>query len=178
MKFFINQTQFFQKLDKNKYSDFENNLSGLINIFIILKNYWIDIYETEILEKSLKLNAFKKNIGWKYSWLIELFNFYKNISKNNFNFLVDINIFNTSFFHNFKLKKIFYNFENKYFIASVNFWENHLIIIEKVINNIIYYKSVWTKYKKSEENWKINFKDFFKIYNKRWILIEKRTNKN
>jgi len=39
MNFFINQVEFFQKLDKNKYSDFENNLCGLINIFIILKNY-------------------------------------------------------------------------------------------------------------------------------------------
>ena len=109
---------------------------------------------------------------------MNLFNFYYNLSTEVFNTLVNINIFNTRFFHNFKLKKIFHNFENKYFIASVKFDENHLIIIEKVVNNIIYYKSVWTKYKKAEENWKINFKDFFKIYNKRWILIENKTNKN
>jgi len=178
MKFFTTQKEFFQKLNKEKYREFENNLCWLINIFIILKNSWINITEKDFFKKALELNAFDEKFGWKYSKLIELFNFYNNLSTENFNSLKNIKIFDTRFFHNFRLKKIFNNFENKIFIASVNFGENHLIVIEKIDKNLIYYKSVWTKTKKPEENWKIEKNNFWNIYNKRWIVIEKNKKEN
>ncbi len=173
MTYFTTQKDFFQKLDNKKYSSFENNLCWLINIFIILKNYWINISEKEIFQKALELNSFDKNFWWKYEWLIKLFDFYNNFLTNNFNSFKNIKIFDTRIFHNFRLKKIFNNFKNKIFIASVKFDENHLIIIEKIINNTIYYKSVWTKNKEAEKNWKIKINNFFEIYNKRGILIKK-----
>ena len=178
MKFFTTQKEFFQKLDKAKYWEFENNLCWLINIFIILKNYWINISEEEIFEKALEINAFDEKFGWKYNKLIELFNFYNSLRAEGFSPLNNIKIFDTRFFHNFKLKNIFKNFENKIFLASVNFWENHLIIIEKIDKNFIYYKSVWTKIKKPKENWKIEKNNFWNIYNKRWIFIDKNKKEN
>lgn len=175
MNYFTTQKDFFEKLDKIKYKKFKNNLCWLINIFIVLKSIWINISEKEIFEKSLEINAFDENIWWKYNKLIYLFNSYNSLSTESFN---PLQIFDTKFFHNFRLKKIFNNFENNIYIASVNFWENHLIIIEKTDKNFIYYKSVWTKNKIAENNWKINFIDFFKIYNKRGILITKFKKKN
>ena len=170
MKFFTSQKEFFEKINSEKNKNFENNLCWLVNIFIILKNNWVKISEKEIFDKAIEINAFGENIGWKYGKLIELFNFYWNLSTEGFNPLY---IFDARFFHNFRLKKIFKNFENKIFMASVDFWENHLIIIEKIEKNIIFYKSVWTKDKEAKNNWKINFEDFFKIYNKRGILVNK-----
>ncbi len=175
---FITQKQFFEKLDKNKYSGFENKLCWLVDIFIILSDFWVKISETEIMQKALEMNVYDENLGWKYDWLIKIFNFYYNSllienssSLNNKN--LKIKIFDTKFFHNKKLEKIFYNFENKIFLASIVLDENHLIIIEKVEYNNIYYKSVWTKKFEAKENWIIKMNDFFKVYNKRGILIEK-----
>jgi hypothetical protein len=163
---FTNQKQFFEKIKSEKNKNFENNLCWLINIFIILKNFWINISEKEIYEKALEINAYQENFGWKYEWLIKIFNYF-NTNKN-----IKIKIFDPKFFHNTKLEKIFFNWENCIFIASIALDENHLIIIEKVKFNNIYYKSVWTKNFEAKENWVIKINDFFKIYNKRWILIE------
>jgi len=179
MNYFTTQKDFFQKLDIEKYSNFENNLCWLINIFILLKNIWINISEKEIFEKSLEINAFDENIWWKYDWLIELFNFYiNNLLYNKLKKNIIMKVFSSRFFHNYKLKKIFNNFENNIYIASVKFWENHLIIIEKTDKNFIYYKSIWTKYKIAKNNWKMRLDIFFEIYNKRWILITKLKKKN
>ena len=172
MKFFTSQKEFFEKINSEKNKNFENNLCWLVNIFIILKNNWVKISEKEIFDKAIEINAFEEKIGWKYEKLIELFNFYNNsplapLLSNRWGMY----IFDTRFFHNFRLKKIFKNFKNKIFMASVDFWVNHLIIIEKIEKNIIFYKSVWTKNKEAKNNWKINFEDFFKIYNKRGILV-------
>jgi len=165
MEFFTTQKQFFEKLDTEKYKKFENNLCWLINIFIILRNFWSEILEKEIFDKALEINAFDENLGWKYDKLIELFKFY---NKKN----VEIKIFDTKFFHNRKLEKIFYNWENTIYIASIKLDENHLIIIEDIKYNNIYYKSVWTKNFEDKENWIIKMNNFLKVYNKRWILIK------
>ena len=37
MKHFTTQKEFFQKLDIEKYREFENNLCWIINIFLVLK---------------------------------------------------------------------------------------------------------------------------------------------
>ncbi len=179
MNYFTTQKQFFEKLDTEKYKNFENNLCWLINIFIILRNFWSKISEKEIFGKALEINAFDEKLGWKYEWLLELFNFYnppltppsnqggeKNRNK------IEIKIFDTKFFHNTKLEKIFFNWKKNIFIASIKLDENHLIIIEKVKYNTIYYKSVWTKKFGAKENGTIKIQDFFKIYNKRGIFIE------
>ena len=166
MQFFTTQKQFFEKLDTKKYSNFENNLCWLINIFIILKNFWSKISEKEIFGKALEINAFDEKIGWKYEWLLELFEFYNNKKS------AEIKIFNTKFFHNTKLEKIFFNWEKNIYLASIALDENHLIIIEKVKYNTIYYKSVWTKNNKAKEKGIIKIQDFFKVYNKRWVLIK------
>jgi len=178
MQYFTTQKKFFEKLDAEKYKNFENNLCWLINIFIILRNFWSEISEKEIFGKALEINAFDEKLGWKYNKLIELFNFYmpspqpsplKGEGARTKN--TEIKIFDAKFFHNTKLEKIFYNWENNIYLASIKLDENHLIIIEDVKYNNIYYKSVWTKKFEAKENWVIKMQDFFKIYNKRGILI-------
>gem|GEM_PF-5542159 len=79
--------------------------------------------------------------------MLELFEFYNkapypNLSPQGRKELKKIKIFDTKFFHNTKLEKIFFNWEKNIFIASIKLDENHLIIIEKVKYNTIYYKSV------------------------------------
>ena len=53
-----------------------------------------------------------------------------------------IEVFDSKLFHTRKLKKEFSSFENKIYIASVKLDENHLIIIDKVEYNNVYYTSV------------------------------------
>lgn len=167
INFFINQNLFFSKIYSEKYKEFENNLCWLINIFIILKNLWFNLSEKEIFEKSLEFKAYDSKYWWKYLWLIKILN----------NYWVKAKILNLRFFHIFFLKKILKNLKksNTIFMASIKSLEeeNHLIIIEDFKNNIIFYKSVWTKNSLPIEKWKINLDDFIDIYNKRWIIIYK-----
>jgi len=165
INFFRNQKQFFRKIDFDKYSEFENNLCWLINIFIILKNLWFSLSEKEIFEKSLEIKAYDSKYWWKYLWLIKILN----------NYWVKAKILNLRFFHIFFLNKILKKLKknNTIFMASIKSWkeENHLIIIENFENNTIFYKSVWTKNSLHIENWKIILDDFIDIYNKRWIIV-------
>lgn len=166
LRYFIDQDNFFKKLDYTMYNGFRNKLCGLINIFIILKNSWIIVSENEILSKALELNSYDKDSGWRYEWLVKLLKQY----------WIKASIINTKIFHYLFLKKIFLNLNINYelYIASIktDFNENHLILIEKFTNNNIYYKSVWTEKNKSICNWVIHYDLFKKIYNKRGILIK------
>lgn len=168
MEYFIDQKDFYKNLDLSKFKDFENNLCWIINVFIILRNLWLNIWENEILEQSLKIKAYDNKKWWIYQKLIDLLKYYLNENNIEYN---KIEIFDTKFFHKFRLKNLFRKFGNTIFIASVKMDENHLIIIDKVINKQIFYKSVWTSNSDANKNWVIEFDDFFRTYNKRWIVI-------
>lgn len=163
--YFIDQIQFFNNLDYSKYKNFKYNLCWLTNIYIILKNLWFNMSENDILKKSIELNAYDDKYWWKYKELIWLLKIY----------WINAKIFKSKICHNYilknKLKKIT---DRKYiYIASVKYInnENHLIIIDNFLDDIIFYKSVWTKNSNPIENWKINYNKFINIYNKRWIII-------
>lgn len=164
LNFFINQEQFFNNLDQTKYSYFKFNLCWLINVYIIIKNRWINVTETQLLEKSIELNAYDEIKWWKYLELTKLLN----------NFKINSKVFKWKLLHNYLLKKELLKLKaNKnMYIASVNLdWENHLIIIDSFIDNFVFYMSVWTKTISAQENWKISYNEFKKNYNKRGILI-------
>lgn len=170
LKFFIDQEHFFDKLDSKKYINYKFNLCWLINVFIFLINDWILITENEILTKALELDAYNENYWWKYIKLIKLLKYY----------WVNAKIFKIRFFHNYFLKKFLIKLKkgNIIFMASVNLNdENHLIMIENFDDNVIYYKSVWSKKIPSNEFWIMSYEKFKDIYNKRWIIINLKKNK-
>ncbi len=169
MIFFTTQKDFFDKIDKTKFFDYENNLCGIVDIFIILKNFWINLSENEIFEKSLEFWAYDERTWWKYKNLLQILEYY--LKQNNI-FYKYSKIFNSKFFHNFRFIRILKNLNWNIVISSIKLDENHLIILEKFEDNFVFYSSVWTKKSIWEQNIKIYLKDFLKIYNKRSIIIK------
>jgi len=169
MNYLTTQKEFFQKLDTEKYREFENNLCGIINIFLVLKDLGSEVSEQKIFDKALKINAFDVILWWKHDKLMLIFSYFcykEGIAYRS------AEVFDWKFLHNRKMKKIFFNFDKQIYIASIKLDENHLIIIDRVEYNNIYYSSVWTKEFEPVENKIIKIDDFFEVYNKRGILIK------
>ncbi len=169
MKYFTTQKEFFQKLDIEKYRSFENNLCWIINIFIVLKNLGINISEQEVFDRAMNVWAYTNNVWWKYEKLMLIFSHFCYKYEISYK---SAEVFDWKFLHNRKMKKIFFNFNKQIYIASIKLDTNHLIIIDRVEYNNIYYSSVWTKEFEPKQNQIIKMDDFFDVYNGRWILIK------
>ena len=169
MKNSTTQAEFFQKLDTKKYYKYENNLSGIASIFLVLKELWWKTTESEVFERAFQTNSFNPVLWWNYKKLISIFEYF--FSEENIEFK-SIELLEWKLFHNRKLKKEFSSFENKIYIASLKLDENHLVIIDKVDYNNLYYTSVGTKEFDPVSNRIIKFDDFKNVYNKRGILIK------
>ncbi len=166
MKHFITQSDFFQKLDTHKYARFQNNLCWIINIFLVLKEQGCNISESEIFKKAIEMDAYDTILGWKYDKLIAIYKYFCLRANN-------IEIFAPKIFHNRRLKKLLYNLESTVFLASLKLDENHIVIIDRVDGNNIYYTSVWTKEYTAVANKIIKMDDFFDVYNWRGIVIRR-----
>jgi len=169
MKNFTTQKEFFQKLDIEKYREFEGNLCWIINIFLVLKELGSEVSEQEIFDRALKINAFDVVLWWKHEKLMLIFSYF--CSKEEIPYR-SAEVFDWKFLHNRKMKKIFFNFDKHIYIASIKLDENHLVIIDNIEYNNVYYSSVWTKKFEPVENKIIKMDDFFDVYNKRGILIK------
>lgn len=169
MKNFITQQEFFEKLDAWKYGFMKNNLCGLASIFIVLKDLGAQISEQEVFDKALNLDAYDRILWWKHERLMLVFNYFANKSGITYK---STETFDWKFLHNRKIKKIFFNFDKQIYLASINLDENHFVILDKVDYNNIYYTSVWTKEYEPKQNHIIKIDDFFRVYNKRGILIK------
>ncbi len=168
MKEFITQKKFFEKINSVRYWFLEDNLCWVINIFLVLKELGANITEQEVFDKALNLDWYDKEFWWKHERLMLVFNYFANKLAITYE---STEIFDWKFLHNRKMKKIFFNFNKQIYIASIKLDTNHLIIIDKVEYNNIYYTSVWTKEYELKQNQIIKMDDFFKVYNKRGILI-------
>ncbi len=165
---FTTQKEFFDKIESSNYWYLENNLCWLINTFLVLKELGSEVSEQRIFDRAIKTKSFDKVLWWKYDKLILIFRHF--CIQWNINFW-SIEVLEPKLFHNRKVKKILYNLKNQFYIASIKLDENHLIIIDRVEYNNIFYTSVWTKQYEPKHNQVIKMDDFFRVYNKRWILI-------
>ncbi len=168
MENIITQKEFFEKIDSKRHWFLKNNLCWVVNIFLILKELWGNITEQEVFDKSLDLDWYDKELWWKHERLMLVFNYFANKLDINYK---STEAFDWKFLHNRKMKKIFFNFDKQIYIASIKLDVSHFIIIDKVEYNNIYYTSVWTKQYEPKQNQIIKMDDFFKVYNKRGILI-------